>query len=73
MYNLVLSDGRANSTVDYLIRHGADPARIIAKGYGEERLATRCTNGIACSEEAHQANRRTEFTITFAKELAGTP
>jgi len=73
MYNLVLSDGRANSTVDYLIRHGADPARIIAKGYGEERLANRCTNGIACSEEAHQANRRTEFTITFAKELAGTP
>lgn len=72
LYNLVLSDGRANSTVDYLIRHGADPARITAKGYGEERLVNACTNGVACSEEAHQANRRTEFTITFAKELAGT-
>ncbi len=72
LYNLVLSDGRANSTVDYLIRHGADPGRITARGYGEERLVNGCTNGVACSEEAHQANRRTEFTITFAKELAGT-
>ncbi|MEO8069296.1 MAG: OmpA family protein [Flavobacteriales bacterium] len=72
LYNLVLSDGRANSTVDYLVRHGADPMRITAKGYGEERLVNHCSNGVACSEEAHQANRRTEFTITYAKELAGT-
>lgn len=72
LYNLVLSDGRANSTVDYLVRHGADPMRITAKGYGEERLVNHCKNGVVCSEEAHQANRRTEFTITYAKELAGT-
>ncbi|MFZ1688782.1 MAG: OmpA family protein [Flavobacteriales bacterium] len=72
LYNLVLSDGRANSTVDYLVRHGADPMRITAKGYGEERLTNRCSNGVACSEEEHQANRRTEFTITYVKEMAGT-
>lgn len=70
MYNLVLSDARANSTVDYLIRNGADPARIKAKGYGEERLVNTCGNGIKCTEEAHQANRRTEFTITYVN-MAG--
>lgn len=70
MYNLVLSDARANSTVDYLIRSGADPARIKAKGYGEERLVNTCGNGAKCTEEAHQANRRTEFTITYVN-MAG--
>lgn len=72
LYNLVLSDARANSTVDYLVRHGADPMRILAKGYGEERLVNDCGNTAQCSEEAHQANRRTEFTITYVKEMAGT-
>lgn len=70
IYNLVLSDARANSTVDYLIRSGADPARIKAKGYGEERLVNNCGNGAKCTEEAHQANRRTEFTITYVN-MAG--
>lgn len=70
LYNLVLSDARANSTVDYLIRNGADPARIKAKGYGEERLVNTCGNGVKCTEEAHQANRRTEFTITYVN-MAG--
>ena len=72
LYNLVLSDARANSTVDHLIRNGADPARISAKGHGEERLVNKCASGVACSEEEHQANRRTEFTITYVKEMAGT-
>lgn len=70
LYNLVLSDARANSTVDYLIRNGADPSRIKAKGYGEERLVNTCGNGAKCTEEAHQANRRTEFTITYVN-MAG--
>ncbi|QQR87577.1 MAG: OmpA family protein [Flavobacteriales bacterium] len=70
LYNLVLSDARANSTVDYLIRSGADPARIKAQGYGEERLVNTCGNGVKCTEEAHQANRRTEFTITYVN-MAG--
>lgn len=37
--------------------------RMVAKGYGEERLVNRCTNGTACSEAEHQANRRTEITV----------
>ncbi|MCM1377529.1 MAG: OmpA family protein [Clostridium sp.] len=34
-YNLVLSDRRAKSVVDYLVAAGVDPARLTFKGYGE--------------------------------------
>ncbi|MEO8589018.1 MAG: OmpA family protein [Flavobacteriales bacterium] len=64
VYNIVLSEARANSAVDYLIRKGVDPHRITAKGYGETRLVNRCANDVECSEEEHQANRRTEFKVT---------
>ncbi|MEZ4739007.1 MAG: OmpA family protein [Flavobacteriales bacterium] len=63
-YNLVLSDARANSAVNYLIQRGVDPDRIMAKGYGEEQLVNHCRNGVGCSETEHQANRRTEFKVT---------
>lgn len=63
-YNLMLSDARAKSAVDYLIRKGVDPQRITAKGYGESRLVNHCKDDVECSEEEHQANRRTEFKVT---------
>lgn len=70
MYNLVLSDARANAAVNYLIHAGVNPDRIKAKGYGEEKLVNKCRNGVKCTEEDHQANRRTEFTVTGVSELA---
>ena len=63
MYNLVLSDARANSAVNYLIQHGVNPDRIVAKGYGETVLVNGCRNELQCTEEDHQANRRTEFKV----------
>ena len=63
-YNLKLSQRRAESAVKYIIDHGIEPKRITAKGYGETQLINGCTDGVDCSEEAHQENRRTEFKIT---------
>ena len=62
-YNQWLSQSRANSAVQYIIDRGVEKSRITAKGYGESRPVNECTNGVKCSEEAHQLNRRTEFTI----------
>lgn len=63
-YNLVLSEKRAQATVDYLVLKGIDAKRLKAKGYGETMLVNRCKNGVICSEEEHQQNRRTEFKVT---------
>ena len=71
-YNLVLSEARANSAVDYLVRSGVDAARITAKGYGEGRPVNRCVDGVECSEEEHQENRRTEFKVTGIRELVSS-
>lgn len=62
-YNMKLSQRRAESTVKYLVDHGIAADRLSAKGYGETRLVNKCSNGVACTEEEHQQNRRTEFTI----------
>ena len=64
LYNSVLSEARANSAVDYLIRKGVPSARITARGYGEKQLVNRCADDVECTEEEHQANRRTEFKVT---------
>lgn len=61
--NQKLSQARAQSCVDYLIKKGVPKASIIAKGYGETQLINRCKDGVPCSEEEHQANRRTEVKI----------
>lgn len=71
-YNLVLSDARAKSAVDYLVRLGIPPERLIAKGYGETMLVNHCGNGVKCTEEEHQANRRTEFKV-LTREAAAMP
>lgn len=63
-YNLKLSQRRAESAVKYIIEHGIEASRIKAKGYGETQLINGCSDGVDCSEEAHQENRRTEFKIT---------
>jgi len=62
-YNMVLSQKRAQSAVDYIVSKGISKDRIVAKGYGETQLVNRCKNGVKCSEEEHQQNRRTEFKV----------
>lgn len=62
-YNQVLSDKRAKSTMEYLIKEGISKQRLTAKGYGETQLLNNCSNGVSCSEKEHQKNRRSEFII----------
>ena len=62
-YNLALSQRRAKSTIKWLIAHGIRKDRITGKGYGETQLVNGCSNGVPCTEEQHQANRRSEFII----------
>lgn len=67
-YNASLSDRRAKSTIAWLIKNGVAASRLTGKGYGESQLVNDCacepTNKSECTEEQHQANRRSEFIIT---------
>lgn len=66
-YNLLLSNRRALSSAKYIQERIDNPKRIYGKGYGESKLVNDCGcegNVVSdCSEEEHQANRRTEFKI----------
>jgi len=62
--NQSLSQKRAQSAVDYIVKNGIARDRISAKGYGESRLKNRCADGVKCSKEEHQENRRSEIRIT---------
>lgn len=68
-HNQKLSDERAQETVKYLIKKGIDPYRLTARGYGETELVNVCEDGIPCSEEKHQENRRTEFKVLSIREV----
>ncbi|HOV10539.1 MAG TPA: OmpA family protein [Bacteroidales bacterium] len=63
-YNLDLSQKRAESAVNYIISKGIDQVRIKAKGYGETVPVNKCIDGVTCTEEEFQLNRRTEFKVT---------
>jgi outer membrane protein OmpA-like peptidoglycan-associated protein len=58
-FNLLLSDKRAKSTIQYVISNGIDPNRISGKGFGETEPKVDCKEN--CTEEAHEQNRRSEF------------
>jgi OmpA-OmpF porin, OOP family len=57
-YNMMLSQGRAQSIVDYLIKQGIDASRLIARGYGESKPID---TGITKAAKAR--NRRVEFRV----------
>jgi len=63
-YNFKLSDKRAKAVISYLVESGIDQSRLEGIGYGEEKLLNACGNNVTCTDEQHQENRRTEFTIT---------
>lgn len=58
IYNMVLSNRRANSVMNYLTEHGIDASRLSAKGYGESSPIA--DNG---SATGRSNNRRVELRI----------
>lgn len=67
--NMVLSQKRAESCVNYLVNEkGIAPARLVARGFGQTKLLiSDATIKAATSKEEkdalHQKNRRTEFKV----------
>ncbi len=61
--NMFVSEHRAKSAVDYLISQGINPTRLTARGFGKTKPIVRCDEGHVCTEEDHQLNRRTEFSV----------
>jgi outer membrane protein OmpA-like peptidoglycan-associated protein/tetratricopeptide (TPR) repeat protein len=62
-YNERLSDRRAKSTLEYMVKNGIERSRLSAKGFGETQLVNGCSDDIPCSEAEHQKNRRSEFIV----------
>jgi outer membrane protein OmpA-like peptidoglycan-associated protein len=63
IYNVWLAEQRSKSCVDYIKQNGIPADKIIAKGYGEKQLVNKCADGVKCTENEHQLNRRTELKI----------
>ncbi|WP_345143011.1 OmpA family protein [Flavobacterium ginsengiterrae] len=61
--NQILSDKRAQSTKNWLVSKGINENRLTAKGFGETQLVNKCADGVKCTEQEHQQNRRSEFII----------
>lgn len=66
-YNEALSNRRAKSTLEYIVKNNIARNRLSAKGYGETQLVNKCADNIYCTEEEHQMNRRSEFIIVKLK------
>ncbi|MFZ1676794.1 MAG: OmpA family protein [Saprospiraceae bacterium] len=63
-YNMELSKRRSESSKSYLVSRGIVASRIVTKAAGESEPRNHCLDGVPCSEEEHQYNRRTEVRIT---------
>jgi outer membrane protein OmpA-like peptidoglycan-associated protein len=61
-FNRILSENRANSVQNYLIKGGVDSSRLTAKGYGDTQPVVENTTNVNRAK-----NRRVEFVVKFEK------
>lgn len=67
-YNINLSRKRAQAAIDYLVKNGIPRKQIVAViSLGKQELVNTCADGVECTEEQHQLNRRTEFKVIGKK------
>lgn len=59
LYNLMLSQKRANFVVEYLLNKGVPDNQVLGRGYGKFEMKV----ANAQTEEDHRVNRRTEIKI----------
>jgi outer membrane protein OmpA-like peptidoglycan-associated protein len=74
-YNMALSRKRAKAAADYVASKGIDPKKMLYQGFGETKLLNKCTNGVECTEEQHEVNRRSIVKVVRKgeyKERKGT-
>ena len=64
IYNLELSQKRAQSAKQYLVEKGISHDRVQTFGFGESKIRNHCLEGVNCAEEEHAFNRRTEVRVT---------
>jgi peptidoglycan-associated lipoprotein len=62
MYNLRLSNKRAASALEYLVKNGIERRRLRSIGYGETKPLIICPKN-DCTEAEHASNRRCTFMI----------
>ncbi len=58
-YNRKLSQARVDSVLEWLVSHGVERSRLVAKGYGESMLLV----PNAQTEDEHAKNRRVQFVV----------
>jgi outer membrane protein OmpA-like peptidoglycan-associated protein len=62
-FNENLSMSRAMSVQGYLMKKGIAKNRIKTEWFGEEQPVNGCIDGVPCTKEEHEVNRRAEFKI----------
>jgi outer membrane protein OmpA-like peptidoglycan-associated protein len=66
-YNMILSENRVNSSIDYIVSKGIDRSRLIGRAFGEAKPIFDCgceeTSTTKCSVAQNKLTRRTEFVI----------
>ncbi|NNE77881.1 MAG: OmpA family protein, partial [Pricia sp.] len=62
-YNAWLSERRVERTISYLVGIGIAANRLTPESYGERKLLNECDDNTYCTEDKHQINRRSEFTV----------
>jgi outer membrane protein OmpA-like peptidoglycan-associated protein len=67
-YNERLSKNRSMEVFFYLKNQGIAADRMEIDWHEESRIANRCADGEACSDDQHQANRRSVLTLLIHEE-----